>query len=111
VAGIIVAAQHGLQMPNALEMAEKLYVGVNIFDDEHKDQLAKLECLPQSCWESADKLIEKRDFFEKNGVFPAGAIDQIANKLKSYEDKDLSERLYGKDDEIKELVMKHIHCM
>ena len=111
MAGIIVAAQHGLQMPKALEMAEKLYMNVNIFDDEHKDKLAKLECLPQSCWESADALLSKREFFEKNGIFPAGAIDQIANKLKSYKDEDLSERLYGKDDEIKELVMKHIHCM
>jgi len=111
MAGIIVAAQHGLQMPKALEMAEKLYMDVNIFDDEHKDKLAKLECLPQSCWESAEALNDKREFFEKNGIFPAGSIDQIVKKLKSFNDKDLSERLYGKDDEIKELVMKHIHCM
>jgi glutamine synthetase len=111
MAGIIVAAQHGLQMPKALEMAEKLYMNVNIFDDEHKDKLAKLESLPQSCWESAEALNDKREFFEKNGIFPAGSIDQIVNKLKSFEDKDLSERLYGKDEEIKELVMKYIHCM
>ncbi|MBI9055654.1 MAG: glutamine synthetase [Bacteroidales bacterium] len=111
MAGIIVAAQHGLQMPNALKMAEKLYMDVNIFDDEHKDKLAKLECLPQSCWESADALAEKREFFEKSGIFPSGTIDQIVKKLKSFDDKDLSERLYGKEDELRELVMKYLHCM
>ena len=111
MAGIIVAAQHGLEMPDALEMAKKLYMDINIFDDAHKDKLAKLKCLPQSCWESADTLIEKREFFEKKGIFPVGSIDQIAKKLKSYEDKDLSERLYGKEDELRELVMKYLHCM
>ena len=110
MAGIIVAAQHGLEMPNALDIAEKLYMDVNIFDEAHKDKLEKLEHLPQSCWESADKLMEKREFFEKNGIFPAGTLDQVANKLKSYEDKDLSERLYGKEEELRELVMKYLHC-
>ncbi|MFP4022957.1 MAG: glutamine synthetase family protein [Thiohalospira sp.] len=110
MAGIIVAAQHGLEMPNALEMAEKLYMNVNIFDEKHKDKLAKLEFLPQSCWESAERLVEKRQFFEKNGIFPAGLIDQTAEKLKSFNDKDLSERLYGKAEELRELVMKYLHC-
>ncbi len=110
VAGIIVAAQHGLEMPKALELAEKLYMNVNIFDEQHKDKLAKLEFLPQSCWESAERLIEKRQFFEKNGIFPAGLLDQTAEKLKSFNDKDLSERLYGKEEELRELVMKFLHC-
>lgn len=110
MAGIILAAQHGLEMDNALEMAEKLYMNVNIFDEEHKDKLEKLEYLPQSCWESANRLIEKRKFFEKNGIFPAGLLDQIAEKLKSYNDKDLSERLYGKEEELRKLVNKYIHC-
>jgi len=111
MAGIIVAAQHGLQMSNALEIAQKLYMDVNIFHEEHKDKLARLEKLPACCWESADSLIEKREYFEKNGIFPAGLLDQIAKKLKSFEDKNLSERLYGKDDEIRELVIKYLHCM
>ncbi len=110
MAGIIVAAQHGLEMKDALKKAEELYMDVNIFDEAHKDKLAKLECLPQSCCESADTLIDKREYFEKNGIFPAGTIDQVANKLKSYKDKDLSERLYGKEEELKELVLKYLHC-
>ncbi|RLD63561.1 MAG: glutamine synthetase [Bacteroidetes bacterium] len=110
LAGIIVAAQHGLEMPNALEIADKLYMNINIFDDEHKDQLAKLEQLPSSCYESAECLEEKRKFFEKNNIFPSNLINRYIELLKSYDDKDLSERLYGKDHEIKLLVDKYIHC-
>jgi len=37
-------------------------------------------------------------------------IDEIVKKLKSYNDKELSERLYGKEDEIKKLVDEYLHC-
>ena len=110
LAGIIVAAQHGLEMPNALEIADKLYMNINIFDVEHKDQLAKLEQLPSSCYESAESLEEKRKFFEKNNIFPSNLINSYIELLKSYDDKNLSERLYGKNHEIKILVDKYIHC-
>ena len=111
VAGLVVATQHGMEMDKALDLAEKLYIDVNIFDEEHKDKLEQLDKLPESCFDSAEKLQEKRKIFEKNGVFPKGTIDSFINKLKSYDDKDLSERLYGKDEEIKKLVLKYIHTM
>ncbi len=111
VAGLIVAAQHGLEMDNALEVAEKLYVDVNIFEEEHKARLDELEKLPASCYESAEQLDEKRDAFELNGVFPKGTIDNVVKHLKAFDDKDLSERLYGKDEEIRKLVQSYIHTM
>jgi glutamine synthetase len=83
---------------------------VNIFHEEHKDKLAKLEKLPASCSESADILQARRADFEKNGVFPAGVIDNTVKKLKSYNDHKLSEKLYGNNEAIRELVMKYIHC-
>lgn len=110
LAAICIAAQHGMEMKDSLKMAEKLYVDVNIFDDEHKEKLNSLDSLPASCWQSADALLEK-EFFEKNGVFPAGYIDNLYKKLKSYNDKDMSEKLYGRDDEIRKLVEEFIHCM
>ena len=111
MAGIIVAAQHGLQMPNALELAEKLYVNVNIFKEENKERLAQLKALPVSCSQSADALNAKRSYFEKNDIFQPGVIDSTIAKLKSYNDLDLSEKLYGKNDEIYKLVMKYLHTM
>jgi glutamine synthetase len=98
-------------MDNALELASKTYVDVNIFDEEFKDNLEKLESLPESCWESAVELEKRRSAFEKNGIFPNGMIDNVVNKLKLYDDKDLSERLYGKNDEIAKLVNEFLHCM
>ena len=53
-ASLAVAARHGLEMKNALEYAEKTYVDVNIFNDENKKRLTKLNHLPASCWESAE---------------------------------------------------------
>ena len=109
LAGLVVAAQHGMEMDNALEVAEKLYVDVNIFDEEHKDQLNKLDKLPDSCYESADRLKAKRDIFERYGVFPPGTLDNFISKLKAYDDEGLSEKLYGKEEEIRQLVIKYIH--
>ena len=111
LAGIVIAVQHGLEMPNALDIAKKLYMSVNIFDDKNKDKLKKLDCLPNSCSESADRLNEKREYFEKNGIFPPTVINRFIKHLKSYNDKNLSEQLYGKDDEIKILVDKYLHYM
>jgi glutamine synthetase len=109
-AGIAVAVVHGLETPDALEKVEKLYVDYNIFKDLNKTKEKKLESLPASCWESADCLIEQRHFFEKDGIFPAGVIDNVTAKLKSYNDKGLSERLFNKNDEIRKLVKEYLHC-
>ena len=62
-AGLVVAIEHGLTMPDALKKAEELYVDYNIFSHE-KGKGKKLDSLPASCWESADALLEKREYFE-----------------------------------------------
>ena len=53
LAGMVMAMQHGLEMPDAIELAEKLHVEVDIFKPENKHILDKLESLPSSCAESA----------------------------------------------------------
>jgi glutamine synthetase len=111
LAGLVVATEHGMEMKDSLKKAEELYVDVNIFDDEHKEKLDQLDKLPESCYESADKLQDKRDVFEKNNIFPKGTLDSFIDKLKSYDDKNLSERLYGKEEELRKLVIKYIHTM
>lgn len=109
VAGLIVAALNGINRNDALELAEKLRVEGNIFRPEYKEKLASLEQLPASCWESAEALECKRAIFEQNGIFPKGMIDAIIKKLQSYNDKGLSEKLYGNNEEIKKLVERFIH--
>ncbi|MFC1476957.1 glutamine synthetase family protein [candidate division KSB1 bacterium] len=110
LAGLAVAARHGFEMKDALDLAEKLYVDVNIFAPEHTHLQKKLPQLPGSCWESAECLQKDRKIFEKDNVFTPVVIDGITHKLKSYDDKNLSERLFRKDSEIKKLVEKFLHC-
>jgi len=109
LSAIIVAALAGFRMENALQKAQELYVDVNIFKEEHKARLAQLKALPASCHESALALQEKREYFESTGVFPKGLIDNTIKKLMAFDDKNLSERLYGKNDEIAALVEKYLH--
>ena len=110
MAGIVVAIQHGLEMPGALELAERLYVDYNIFREKGKAEKKKLESLPASCWDSAEALLQMRSHFEKDGIFPAGVIDNVAKKLKSFNDRKLSEELFGNNEAIAQLVKEYLHC-
>jgi len=109
VAALVVASLYGLRMKDALQLADKLYVDVNIFSPEYKEKLAALKQLPASCWESAEALEAKRHNFEADGIFPKGMIDSRINNLKSFQDKGLSEKIYGKTEEIRQLVERFIH--
>jgi len=110
LAGLAVAARHGLEMKGALELADKLYVDVNIFSSEHKEVQEKLPQLPGSCWESAESLLRESEIYQKDGVFSPVVIEGIVKNLKSYNDKDLSEKLYGKEDKIRKLIDEYLHC-
>ncbi len=110
MAGMVLGIEHGLEMENSIQTAESLYVDYNIFREKDKATSRKHDSLPASCWESAEALLEQRSVFERDGLFPSGMIDNVVKKLKSYNDKDLSERLYGKNDEIHDLVMQFLHC-
>ena len=99
LAGLAVAARHGLEMKDALAVAKKYYVDVNIFAHEHKQIQEKLPQLPTSCWESADCLLNDRAIYERDGVFSPVVIDGLVKISKSYDDKDLSEHFYGKGEE------------
>jgi len=109
VAGLIVAALHGITMPGALEAAERLYVSGNIFRPEFKERLAEFNRLPASCVESAEALEAKRAIFEENRIFPAGMIDSRISTLKAFNDRGLSEKLYGNNEAIRELVEQFLH--
>jgi glutamine synthetase len=109
-AGLVVATEHGLEMDKALESAAELYVDYNVFKAVDEKKKKTLESLPASCWESAESLLDQRAYFEKDGVFPKGVIDNVVSKLKAFDDKGLSEKLYNRNEEISELVRKFLHC-
>ena len=107
LAGLIVASLHGINMPNALELADQLYVEGNIF---RKIPAIELKQLPASCVESGERLNSKREIFEKDGIFPKQVIDFTVESLTAFQDKNLSQELKDNAEATRELVMKYIHC-
>jgi glutamine synthetase len=110
LAGLTVAARHGLEMADGLEFAERTYVDVNIFNHEYKDKVDSLSKLPSSCWESALALEKHKDIYLQHGVFSEGMIDWIAEYLKSFHDRTLRQDLDNKEEEILKLVKQYFHC-
>ena len=115
LAGLTTAVRHGLTMPEALKLSEELKVEVNIFKEENKHIAERLKLLPASCFESAQALEKQCEIYKENGVFPESLIQYTRQKLLSFNDDKLSERLFELPEDIRkqqifELVQKHIDC-
>lgn len=110
LAGLTVAARHGLEMENALEYTQKAYVGVNIFKDEYREITKNLPQLPVSCSDSADCLKKQADIYKKYDVFTDDLINGMMKELRSYNDDGLRESISGNYAELMRLVNQFIHC-
>ena len=110
IAGLTVAARHGLEMADALEFAEKTYVDVNIFEEKYKHRVNQLQQLPVSCWQSAHSLEQQRAIYEAEGIFPPMIIDGLIRHLKSFKDENLRESIKDNEKEIMKLVNTYLHC-
>lgn len=110
LAGLAVACRHGLEMEDALSVAEKTYVNVNIHKQENKDKLASLKQLPDSCAASAGCLEQQREYFEKYGIFSPAMIDGIIAGLRNYKDANLRAETEKNPDLMKQMVEAHFHC-
>jgi len=110
LAGLTVAARHGLEMEDSLKKAEKTYVDVNIFDDKNKTRLDQLNKLPVSCSESALLLESQADIYLKYGVFSEGVIIGVARKLRSYNDEHLREDVSCNKEKMVRLLDQFFYC-
>ncbi len=112
LAGLTVAARSGFEMPDALDVAQKTYVDINIHNAEYKDKVAsfKLASLPTSCFDSAEKLNEQREVYERHGVFPPQIIDGVIKDLKKFDDQHLRMELAGHPQNMLDLVGKFYYC-
>ena len=110
LAGLCVACRHGFEMENALEVADRTYVNVNIHAAEHADRLATLAQLPDSCVASADCLERQRKVFEEHGVFSPAMIDGIIAQLRAFDDVTLRKNVEKYPEEVLKLVSKYFHC-
>ncbi len=110
LAGLCVACRHGFEMEDALEVAERNYVNVNIHDAQHADRLAQLAQLPDSCVASAACLERQRSVFEEQDVFSPAMIDGIIAQLRAFGDETLRHDIENKPEEIQKLVERYFHC-
>ena len=110
LAGLCVACRHGFEMADALEVAERTYVNVNIHDDAHADRLKQLAQLPDSCVASADCLEQQRQVYEEYDVFSPAMIDGICTQLRAFNDRTLRQDTAQQPEKIAQLVETFFHC-
>lgn len=109
LAGLAVALRYGFEIDDALEVADRTYVDVNIHSAENASRLSTLESLPVNCASSADSLEAVRGIFERFGVFAPGLIDGILAKLRSYDQTEADAAL-NDPDRMLDLVHRYFHC-
>jgi len=110
LAGLVQAAKLGFETGNALEIAEKTYVNVNIHDNRNRAKMESLEQLPASCHESAQVLKSNRAIYEADGVFHPALIDGVISKLEAYKDNNIRQEIKENPARMMELVRKFYHC-
>jgi glutamine synthetase len=110
LSGLAVACRHGFEMTDALDVAKKTYVDIDIHQESNRDHLALLGELPSSCMASAQCLKHQRAVFEQYGVFSPAMIDGIINNLESYNDGELRESLIRNSQDEEELLAEYFHC-
>ncbi|MBI4703619.1 MAG: glutamine synthetase [Deltaproteobacteria bacterium] len=91
LAGLTTAAGYGLTHDGMEELAAKTKVVGNIFEDP--TLVARLEPLPGSCVAAARLLRERRELYEKEGVFPPEVVDYVVDKLMREDDERLNQTL------------------
>lgn len=98
MAALCAAARHGFEMPDALDVARKTYVGlgVNIHAAGNDALRQSLEQLPASCSQAADALDGDREVYTSEGVFSDAMLDYLISNLKSFthEDCDIEKNLH-----------------
>lgn len=110
IAALCVACRHGLEMKNALKVAENTFVDGDINDPAHKERLAQLRQLPDSCWTSAGCLDEQRAVYEEDGIFSDDMINDTIAQLKSYKDSTLRHDTADDHERTAQLVARYFHC-
>lgn len=98
MAALCCAARRGFEMPDALEVARRTYVGlgVNIHDSANEALKESLEQLPASCEGAAEALDADRAIYTSEGVFSDAMLDYLIRTLRSFgpEDSDVEENLH-----------------
>ena len=110
MAALAVACRTGFEMANALDVAKRTYVNVNIHHAENKELVKQLAQLPDSCAASAECLAKFRAAFEKDGVFTPAMLDAVIRRLQAFDDRTLRADLKDDTEGMLKLVQRFFHC-
>jgi glutamine synthetase len=110
LAGLTVAARHGLMAKDALTYAAKTYVDINIFDEENKEKAARLDVLPDSCVRSATELERQKPIYLEYGVFTEDLLNERIAYLKNFDDAQLRAKVEKDEQEMLKLVERFFYC-
>jgi glutamine synthetase len=108
MAALALAALHGLQMSNALQMAKDNYVDINIFDNAKAT--TNLKTLPDSCYQSALALEAQKEYFTIYNIFTEDLIANQITKLKAFNDQNLRAEIANDEYGLEKLVQQFIHA-
>lgn len=110
MAALCCAARHGFEVPDALEVAEKTYVGlgVNIHDASNKAVQEALEQLPASCVGAAGELRKDRAIYTSKDVFSDNIVDFYIKYLSDFDDVVLRDALTADPQRLMKLVEENL---
>ncbi len=109
LAALAVAVRHGFEMSDALEVARRQYVDIDIHKPENAGRLASLPTLPTSCPASAAALEARENVFEEHGVFPASILKATEKRLRAF-DSDRYTRALSDPALMQEIVSEFFYC-
>jgi len=111
MSALCAAVRHGFEVPDALEVADRTYVGlgVDIHDSKHGELAGSLEQLPDSCVAAAAELEKDRAIYTAKGVFSDSIIDYLARYLRNFDDALLRDAISGSRKLTMDLVEQNLH--
>jgi glutamine synthetase len=104
LAGVIMAADWAFSDDESLAVANRYYLKKELAKEE--ELLDSLPVLPSSCGESARILVSNREFYERDGIFPAPMIDYIVEKLN---EENIEVHALSSSVDMRKLMHKYLH--
>jgi glutamine synthetase len=99
LAGLTLATEWGLtHSKDALDIAKMSHVKGNVHNSAFYSHLPEIST---SCVESSEQLLQHRNIYERDKIFPPSVITYIVNLLQSENDRSLNQRLMALPDDEK----------
>jgi len=109
LAGLSVAARHGLEMPDSLELARRLHVDSNIFAHDGETRRHGLPRLPSSCQASAEAFLADRAVYEAQSVFSPTVVEGVCTRLTGFGDEEAKCRS-ADFESLNKIIARYLHC-